>query len=1144
MALKYRLGLDVGTASVGAAAVSLDKDGQPTALVWHHVRIFSEPLENAKGTLVSKKAGRRQARMQRRQIDRRASRLRRIANLASLLGLKREEIAPDDGSNLPRLRAQAASQRVELEDLLRIFLRLSKRRGYKGEFKAKKKGEVAQGSSELSDAMRDLATEKGIALNDETDAGVTLGQYLLHRMECGLPTKLKVKEPDGQSKLTKEAGSNAPRNFYALRKMVEHEFDAIWKIQAEHHDILKATHEGRLIRDYFHEALFYQRPLKSAADLVAQCSLEPTLSRAPRAQMAFQRFRIEKTLADLRWGAGKRAEPLTPRQKLTIRQLLDQNDKVKFNAVYEELEKSDCAKPQGKGLNLDRASREELLGNATLSVLRKLDRHSEKNHPDRATNIEKTFRALDDKTQISIINFLADLGSPEQLDDPAWHNSFAKGDGKLRQFSESLITFVNRIKEHDNFDRLVKMGFDGGRASYSVKALNKLAEWLEEPNWPGNWQGDMSHLDEEAAIRVCYPQSLNREIKRMEKLPPPESTGNAVVDGSLRQIRWTVNKMINELGAAPSEIVVEMARDMSLGIMRRNERESDNTKQQKARREAESEIRKHGQTPTPSKIRRYLLWVEQDANFCPYCNKKINLADALSGSATEYEHIIPKSLSQVGMKRSEIVLAHHACNQEKGDLTPYERWGNTDRWQSVEVAAARFEAKKYYRKAKLLRIKDFEREVLTDESVNGFADRQFHQTSWIAKDAAQWLECLCPNKVSVSRGELTAMLRRNWKLETVIPEVRMENDLPVLDNEGKPIAKGDFNKLKKYLEGHPVKGEDRKANPRLDFNQRPDKRLDHRHHFIDALTLALTSRGLFQQMARNYKTAAERMPMRNGETQEEREKRMRYETRLRLEVPEPPLRNVREAALVAVRECRISIKPDRRPDGRLFQDFAYRVCYMEGDEAARLTRRKAIADLAGDSVGQTLKNINDIVSIEVRKVVRVTFENRIADKVKYPTSKNALSEPITHPQFGTNISKAHCFQKIGRGYISTDGSITVPYFSREKTHEKRLLHDGYACLEINLNDGKFESARSVRKQELKKRSFLDARRDLILYFKEDTLVDNTNGQRYRIRQINDGGKLVIAPISETLGVADMSSEYDLRRPSGKSLLDFTLVEDV
>ena len=29
------------------------------------------------------------------------------------------------------------------------------------------------------------------------------------------------------------------------------------------------------------------------------------------------------------------------------------------------------------------------------------------------------------------------------------------------------------------------------------------------------------------------------------------------------------------------------------------------------------------------------------------------------------------------------------------------------------------------------------------------------------------------------------MLRRSWKLETVIPEVRYENNLPVLDTGGK-----------------------------------------------------------------------------------------------------------------------------------------------------------------------------------------------------------------------------------------------------------------------------------------------------------------------------------------------------------------------
>ena len=156
-----------------------------------------------------------------------------------------------------------------------------------------------------------------------------------------------------------------------------------------------------------------------------------------------------------------------------------------------------------------------------------------------------------------------------------------------------------------------------------------------------------------------------------------------------------------------------------------------------------------------------------------------------------------------------------------------------------------------------------------------------------------------PNKVSVRRGELTAMLRRNWKLETVIPEVRYENNLPVLDTggklneKGKPLSaqvllKEDFDKLKKYLEGHPVRSEDRKANPNFDFNRRPDKRLDHRHHLIDAIAGINLAR-LVQQMAKNYKTSAERIQPRDGETPEERERRIEAETRLRLEVPEPPL---------------------------------------------------------------------------------------------------------------------------------------------------------------------------------------------------------------------------------------------------------------
>src|SRR5207244_4066477 len=143
----------------------------------------------------------------------------------------------------------------------------------------------------------------------------------------------------------------------------------------------------------------------------------------------------------------------------------------------------------------------------------------------------------------------------------------------------------------------------------------------------------------------------------------------------------------------------------------------------------------------------------------------------------------------------------------------------------------------------------------------------------------------------------------------------------------------------------------------------------------------LTSRSLSQTMAKNYKTATEKMRPRDGEAPEERERRLKSETRLRLEVPEPPLRNVRAVALDAVRECRISIKPDRYPDGALFKSTAYGVGQREGEDKLRLTLRQPIESM-GKVQGKTKleaarKAIASIVSDDVRRIVRDTFEERI-----------------------------------------------------------------------------------------------------------------------------------------------------------------------
>ncbi|MEO6118454.1 MAG: type II CRISPR RNA-guided endonuclease Cas9, partial [Methylotenera sp.] len=993
-----------------------------------------------------------------------------IASLIPLLGIEFEP-SLDSGRTLLEIRAKAAREQIALSDLMRIFIKMGKRRGYAGEFRPKKEGaklgEVEGGNNDLKKQMEALAETKGFT-------NVTLGEFLYQRWLDGKPTKLKIKESNDKTV--------EDPNLYALRSQLVAEFEQIWQTQSAFYPVLSSQHQYKPLQETFYKAIFYQRPLKAVGGMVGQCGLEPTLPRAPKAQLAFQRFRIEKTISDLRWGAGKRAEQLSTAQKVVIRQLCDEKEVVKFDVIYKALEAASCAKPEGRGLNLDRLSRDELPGNKTNAVFRKL-------------GLADEWLALDGRTQIQAINFLADLGSPEELKDPMWHTRYAKADGTPKVLPEAFVAFINLVSsDEDKFDRLSKMGFEGGRASYSIKALNKITEWLDAPWWQGDWDDQKDgakNIDEEGAARVCYrEQFLNkRNLELHTTLAAPPTTGNAVVDGSLRQIRHVVNAMINELGVPPEQIVVEMARDMSVGVSMRNERESENNKNRTARKAAEAAISSANVTVTPSRVRRYLLWKEQGEGHCPYCTKKINLADALSGAETEYEHILPKSLTQVGLKRSEIVLAHRSCNQDKGNRTPYQAWGhNTDRWQVIEMRAQYFLEWKSFRKAKLLLLQDFEVEVLTDESIDGFADRQFHQTSWIAKEAALWLQSVCKTPVSVSRGELTAMLRRKWKLETVIPQARILEGLPVLDDKGNVITPEEFERYRPIWEGHRAEDKANHTDCKL------DKRIDHRHHLIDAITIGLTSRGMFQQMARQYKLDTEREA--RGQ-------------RPRLEVAEPPLRNVRELALKVIKECPLSIKPDRRPDARIFQETAYGVAQKDGEERARLTLRQPLNRLIDSKTGtveQARKEINSIVSEIIQDIVSKAFEARVSQGIKPAV---ALSEPIFQNLYGQQIAikKVVCYTDK-----YSDNALPIAHQSADgREHSKRLLHDGYAYLETERTDGRILKQELVTIQQAMKHKNKAKKEDVGRLSKGDVVLNNEDGKRYRIGYFTLEGNIFLIP---------------------------------
>jgi CRISPR-associated endonuclease Csn1 len=1031
--------------------------------------------------------------MMRRGISRRARRLRRIAHQAALIGLDRNAIHADSGQRIHCWRAKAATERIELAQLLPVLLHIAKNRGPSGDWvyqepkpEGKKRGgkkseggtdavTVSQKNEEKKDivgGVRKLEELIAAAAAEQGRETLTLGEYLHYRGQKGDSTTI----------------GRAGIGLYPSRQRVESEFHRIWDTQANFYPILQDSS----IKQRFFDAIFHQRPLKSPAPMVGHCPLEPTLARSPAAQMVAQEFRVEKQLADLRWGIGRSAQHLTHAQKAIVRGLLSEQGEVSFTKIFKALAEAGCPGPAGRGLNMDRSSRESLKGNTTLAGFRSL-------------GIANQWLSLNETTQVQVINFLADLGSPDALDNEDWDRSFqtsqkdpTTGQLKRRQFTPELVSFINILRRHPKFGRLTAMGFDGGRMGYSVKALKKLTELMQ------------AGQDERAAVDQAYPEH-NKTKPIVAELPLPEETGNTVVDVALRQVYRSVKRMMKALNGPPTAVIVELSRDMALGVKKRGEIEARINLNSKTRKDAARAIGEHGQVVNDRSIHRYLLWQSQ-MHYCPYCDRRIELGEALS-SETEREHILPRTLTRVGGKRSQLVLAHRTCNREKHNRTPWQAFGNdATRWRIIEERAAQLEKNKQWGKAKLLLLKDWEDEVLDNEAIKGFTDRQFHEGSWIAKLTAQWLRTVCPD-VSVSRGELTAHLRRTWKLDTVIPQVRYESGLPVLDPDGTPISLEDFEIHRSWWEGH------RKHEGATPTDRRPDKRIDHRHHLLDALITSLTSRSLYMRMAENYKHERER------ETHGERAK-------LSLHI-EPPVSRIRDLAREIIRKAEVRHKPDRHPDGALFEQTAYGVS-READRngeylLASSKPLKSLIDIKFNAA-KTRSTLERIESKETRETILREFDRRVA---KGTPLKQVFDDPITHPQYGTPIKRVRI---LGN---SAATAVEVIHVNRQgKSLGKHYAHDGNAYLEIRAEERKLVGKpRLVNIRDAVREKGFRAPDGVRRFWKGDTVIDARNGQPYLIRQIKSegGGTLIITLVTEAREVRDMNAAGGLRKVSGNSL---------
>lgn len=802
------LGLDLGTNSIGWALI----DDVQNKIIGIGSRIFPIGVENLGDgdNEMSKNASRTGARGVRRQFFRR--RLRKKVLLKALsennmcpISVKdfedwkqtkqfpSKKLATWFAMNPYELRQKALNEKLSLEEIGRIFYHLIQRRGFLSNSR--------KGGSDDGAIFKGNAKEGKIGIDDtlESIEGKTLGSYLYE-----IYPKENQPFQDGLERI---------RNRYTTRKMYIDEFELIWEKQSQFHSglnyDLKTIFGGRKQDNYKEDGiLFHQRPLRSQKHLVGNCSFEPTKTKCPISAVSVEMFRIWQWVNTVEYNGKKISQE--EKEKL-IEQLLS-FDKIEFKKLRKAIGKESAE------FKFNYKDDDKIVGTHTISNL------SNKKF------FGKKWFEFSEKEQDDIWHVLYFFDSKSNLAAYAiknWH------------FTEEQAIAISKFN--------VKEGY----ASLSRKAIGNILPFLQQgytydvavvmggiKNTFGNkWQNDTEEGNQkqldlidnvEAIVRSKISggfidtikdllrkefQFSDRQLKKLyhhsatinnsallEKLPigkeadkDIQAIRNPIVITALFELRKLVNELIEEHGQL-DEIKVEMARDLKISKSQRNKIRRDQKRLERENDRVKIEVEKYARV-SHDNILKFKLW-EECKQTCPYTGVIIPVSKLFTGEV-QIEHIHPWSRS-LNDSFNNKTLCYADENRRKGDKTPFEFYGNDELdWIARKERALKlFSDTKEYPNA-YQKFKRFVQQKFDDD----FSSRQLNDTRFISKEASSYLKQIC-KKVNVSPGQMTANLRHNWGLNTIL------ND------------------------------------------ENAKTREDHRHHAIDALVMACGKTSYLQELSR------------------------------------------------------------------------------------------------------------------------------------------------------------------------------------------------------------------------------------------------------------------------------------------------------
>ncbi len=654
----------------------------------------------------------------------------------------------------------------------------------------------------------------------------TVGEYLYRQIKQNPHTRLK--------------------NQVFYRQDYLDEFEQIWETQAQFHSELTPELKEE-IRDII---IFYQRKLKSQKGLISLCELEKREIEInvdnkikkkeigprviPKSSPLFQEFKIWQNINILVLKNSESDEEIN----------CSELDEEIRNELFEELNLRGNLKIStiAKILKLNTPSKwkanfKEVQGNITNQALfnvfqqiADIEGYGSDWNKKTAKEIREELKAIFPEIGISpdLLDFNTHL-TPKHFNQQAsyqlWHLLYsAEDDHKITVEDQTVYgnTHVNLKKKlHKTFgfnpeyaQMLSNLTFQQNTyGNLSSKAIKKILPHLQA----GNNYSEACYL-----AGYNHSHSLTKEEHSQRKLAdkldllPKNSLRNPVVEKILNQMVNVVNEIINEYGTI-DEVRIELARDLKKSAKERAQMTSNINKAKSIHDDIKKILQKEFQikNPTRNDIIRYKLYLELSENGYRtlFTNQYIS-QEKLFSKEIDIEHIIPKS-RLFDDSFSNKTLAFRDVNLDKGNATAFD-FISTKHLKDLDAYKAR--VKNLHKKEKISSSK-YRKLLMEEKNIPGdFIERDLRNSQYIAKKAKQLLETVI-RTVNTTTGSVTNTLREDWDLINVMKELNLPK----------------YRALELTYMQERKKG--KKIEQIIDWN----KRNDHRHHAMDALTVAFTT---------------------------------------------------------------------------------------------------------------------------------------------------------------------------------------------------------------------------------------------------------------------------------------------------------------